>query len=66
VRYAFIRDHSDRLPITALCALNDLHPSGYYAWLKHPKSDRQLHDEKLSGLVKQFWLESGGVLPTYS
>lgn len=63
MRFAFIRDHSERLPIKALCTLFDLHPSGYYyyAWLKHPKSNQQLHDEKLSGLVKQFWLESGGI-----
>lgn len=38
-----------------------VHPSGYYAWTKHPKSIRQKEDERLLGLIKQFWLESGCV-----
>ncbi len=38
-----------------------VHRSGYYAWLKRPKSARQLEDERLLGLIKPFWLESGGV-----
>jgi len=39
----------------------DVHPSGYYAWLKQPKPKRRKADERLTGLIKQFWLESGGV-----
>ena len=38
-----------------------MHPSGYYAWHKQPKSKRAKQDERLLGLIKQFWLESGGV-----
>ena len=38
-----------------------VHRSGYYAWIKQPKSARQLEDERLLGLIKQFWLESGCV-----
>jgi len=41
--------------------LLDVHPSGYYAWIKAPKSIRQKEGERLSGLIKQFWLESGCV-----
>jgi len=41
--------------------LLDLHPSGYYAWIKHPKSKRTIANERLTGLIKQFWLESGAV-----
>ncbi len=39
----------------------NVHPSGYYAWLKEPKCKRQIEDERLMGLIKQFWLESGCV-----
>lgn len=39
----------------------DVHRSGYYAWSKQPTSLRQREDERLSGLIKQFWLESGCV-----
>ena len=44
-----------------LCGLFDVHPSGYYAWLQKPKSKRQREDERLTGIIKQFWLESGCV-----
>lgn len=61
MKYAFIQDHSDRWPTRWLCRLLELHPSGYYAWRKQPRSQRSLSDEHLIGLIKQFWLESGGV-----
>jgi len=38
-----------------------VHPSGYYAWRANPVSARQKEDCRLSGQIKQFWLESGGV-----
>jgi len=38
-----------------------VHPSGYYAWKSEPASLRQKDDQRLLGLIKQFWLESGGV-----
>lgn len=39
----------------------EIHPSGYYAWMKQPKSFRRKEDERLLGLIKQSWLESGCV-----
>lgn len=39
----------------------DVHPSGYYAWNKQPHSKRAETNQRLTGLIKQFWLESGGV-----
>tara|TARA_R100001369_G_scaffold84159_1_gene116874 strand:+ start:14214 stop:15053 length:840 start_codon:yes stop_codon:yes gene_type:complete len=47
--------------VRKLCRLLDVHHSGYYAWLKEPRSHRQKLDERQTGLIKQFWLESGGV-----
>lgn len=38
-----------------------VHPSGYYAWRSRPDSLRVRNDRRLLGLIKQFWLESGGV-----
>ncbi len=38
-----------------------VHPSGYYAWRAEPTSARQKDDQRLTGLIKQSWLESGGV-----
>ena len=38
-----------------------VHPSGYYGWRTRPVSPRTREDARLSGLIKQSWLESGGV-----
>ncbi|HEY9036826.1 MAG TPA: IS3 family transposase [Pseudomonadales bacterium] len=61
VRYAFIQEHSATWPVRWLCSLLDVHPSGFYAWTKQPRSKRDRQDERLTGLIKQYWLESGGV-----
>ena len=44
-----------------MCRMMNLHPSGYYVWCTSSTSVRQREDIRLLGLVKQFWLESGGV-----
>jgi len=36
-----------------------VHPSGFYAWLKQPLSQRAKEDIRLLGQIKQFWMESG-------
>ena len=61
MKYAFIKGHQARRNIRRLCQLFDVHPSGYYAWLKKPKSARTRENERLVGHIKQYWLESGGV-----
>lgn len=38
-----------------------VHPSGYYAWRSDPASPRAKEDQRLLGLIKHAWLESGGV-----
>lgn len=38
-----------------------VHPSGYYAWCRNAMSDRTRDDQRLLGLIKHAWLESGGV-----
>ena len=44
-----------------LCRVLDVHPSGFYAWFKQPYSQRHQVDLRLTGQIKQFWLESGCV-----
>ena len=56
-----IRDNQNLWSIRRLCSTLDVHHSGYYAWLKKPISKTARENQKLSGLIKQFWLESGGV-----
>ncbi|HBZ8093529.1 TPA: IS3 family transposase, partial [Klebsiella variicola subsp. variicola] len=61
LRYAFIRDNSRCWPVRLLCRVLDVHPSGFYAWFKQPYSQRHQVDLRLTGQIKQFWLESGCV-----
>ncbi|WXY13491.1 IS3 family transposase (plasmid) [Salmonella enterica subsp. enterica serovar Typhimurium] len=61
LRYAFIRDNSCCWPVRLLCRVLDVHPSGFYAWLQQPHSQRHQADLRLTGQIKQFWLESGCV-----
>ncbi|WOE30747.1 MULTISPECIES: IS3 family transposase [unclassified Acinetobacter] len=61
MRYAFIQDNQHIWPVRRLCSTLDVHHSGYYAWLKQPTSETARKRQQLSELIKQFWLESGGV-----
>ena len=61
MRYTFIRTNSTVWPVLWLCRLLEVHPSGYYAWQKHPRSAGTIVNQRLTGLIKQFWLQSGGV-----
>ena len=68
MRYAFIQEHESEFAVRNLCHMLKVQRSGYYAWIKQPKSARQKDDERLLGLIKQFWLESGcvyGYLKTF-
>lgn len=48
-------------PVRRLCRVMSVHPSGYYAWRSGPASPRVKEDQRLLGLIKHAWLESGGV-----
>ena len=48
-------------PVRRLCHVMSVHPSGYYAWRSEPASPRTKEDQRLLGLIKHAWLESGGV-----
>ncbi|MDO3544919.1 IS3 family transposase, partial [Ralstonia pseudosolanacearum] len=61
VRYAFIKAHAGQYSVRRLCKAMSVHPSGYYAWHARPLSPRAKDDQRLLGLLKQAWLESGGV-----
>ncbi|UNB61739.1 IS3 family transposase [Pseudomonas syringae group genomosp. 7] len=61
LKYAFIKKHSTAYPVRRLCQTLKVHASGYYAWLAEPQSARAKEDQRLLGLIKHAWLESGGV-----
>ena len=61
MRYAFIKRHEREHSVRRMCKVMQLHPSGYYAWNADPLSQRAQDDQRLLGLLKHAWLESGGV-----
>jgi len=56
-----MKQHADEFGLAAMCRMLGIHRSGYYAWLKEPASDRDRDDQRLLGLIKHSWLESGSV-----
>lgn len=56
-----MKQHADEFGLAAMCRMLGIHRSGYYAWLKEPASDRDKDDQRLLGLIKHSWLESGSV-----
>ena len=58
-KYTFIKARLKQYPVAAMCRVLEIHPSGFYAWLKQPESKRATDDKRLLGQIKQFWIESG-------
>lgn len=56
-----MKQHADQFGLAAMCRMLGVHRSGYYAWLKEPASARDKDDQRLVGLIKHSWLESGSV-----
>jgi len=61
VKYGFIQAHRKEFRVRTMCRVLEVHPSGFYAWLKAPCSHRSKEDQRQTGLIKQSWLESGAV-----
>ena len=61
MRYAFSKQHEQEYSVRRMCKVMQVHASGYYAWKAQPQSARAKDDQRLLGLLKQAWLESGGV-----
>ena len=61
MKFAFVEQDSGNHAVRRLCKVTGVHPSGFYAWRAEPRSARQREGVRLQGLLKQVWLESGGV-----
>jgi putative transposase len=61
VKYAWIREHSDSLPVTTLCQVLEVSTSGYYAWLDREPSPRAQRHERIRQAVREVHAASHGV-----
>lgn len=58
MKYAFVRYHRAEFRISSMCRVLRIHRSGYYAWLRNPKSARSQEDERLLKKIHHFYEES--------
>ena len=61
LRYDFIKGHEPHYAAHSLCHIKAANRSGYQEGRQQPISTKQKDDRLLTGLIKQSWLESGGV-----
>ena len=61
VKYAWIREQRDLFPVTALCKVLEVSPSGYYAWVDRPDSPRAQRRTRIRQAVRQVHAESHGI-----
>lgn len=47
MRFEFIAAEKANFPVAALCRAMKVQPSGFYAWLKRPPSQRKKDDDRL-------------------
>src|SRR3954467_10100175 len=60
-QYEFIKAHRRMHSVQAMCRLLGVAPSGYYAWLAQPLSDRAQEDVRLLRLIRASFTASQGI-----
>lgn len=61
MKYAWIKEHRDSFPITAMCQALRVSSSGYYDSLDRPPSPRTERHERIKQAVEQVHAESNGI-----
>lgn len=61
MRYHFIQENHDSFPVVKMCHVLSCTPSGYYRWLKAPKSRRSQSNEWLMQRIKGLYKEHRGM-----
>lgn len=56
-----MQQHEAMFGVASMCRVFGVHRSGYYAWKHSPLSAHAREDRRLLVLIKQAWIESGGV-----
>lgn len=61
MRYAFIHQHAQTLPVRRMCLLLEVWASGYYAWTHREPCEREARQLQLIESIRQAHERSGGV-----
>jgi len=61
VRYVFVAEHRPLFSVRMMCRCLRIHPSGFYAWLKNPLSERAKEDVRQTELIRKAWNDSGKI-----
>jgi putative transposase len=59
--YEFIKANRSTFSVHAMCRLLGLTPSGYYAWISQPVSNRAQEDARLLRLIRASFIASQGI-----
>ena len=59
MKFEFIAKHRGIWPVTWMCGVLDVSPSGFYSWRSRPPSDRALYDEELIRDIRRSFSDSG-------
>ena len=59
MKFEFIAKHRGIWPVTWMCGVLDVSPSGFYSWRSRPSSDRTCYDEILIRDVRRSFTDSG-------
>lgn len=55
MKYKAIAQSKDTFPIASLCTVLEVSESGYYAWLKHKPSSREVENTSLTEQIVAIW-----------
>lgn len=61
MKYAWITQHRDSLPVSVMCDMLNVSPSGYYDSIDRPPSDRAKRHTRIRQAVEQVHAESHGI-----
>jgi len=60
MRFQFTENHRGEFPVTRMCAVLDVSPSGYYAWRGRPPSTREMANRELVKKIETVYNDSYG------
>ena len=61
MRYQFIKENRSSFPVTKVCQVLEISPSGYYRWCKNPLSIRSIQNDWLKACILELYNEHNGM-----